>query len=43
MNHTHYKLKENLKIENGKNIEQKIMKPNVQRSQNKIDPQKRQK
>ena len=29
INHTHYKLKGKLKIENGKNIEQKIKEPNV--------------
>ena len=39
INHTRYKLKENLKIENGKNIEQKIMKPKVQCQQIKIDAQ----
>ena len=40
INHTHYELKENLKIENGKNIEQKITKPKVRCQQNKIDAQK---
>ena len=39
INITHYKLKENLKIENGKNIEHKIMKPKFQCQQNKTDAQ----
>ena len=39
INHTHHKLKENLKIENRNNIEQNIWKPKVQCWQNKMGAQ----